>query len=280
MRPALRTCADYATLGRESKAMDGMEITFLGTGTSHGIPVIGCSCAVCRSPDPRDKRLRTAIHVRAPEISFCVDTPPDFRQQCLREGITSLDAVVYTHAHSDHVLGFDDLRRFCEIEDKTIPVHASPPTLSTLSRVFSYAFDDSPKYRTYVRPEARPFEGAFELGATRIEPVELPHGRVTTNGLIFHRGGRKALAYMTDCQAVPEAAIRAAEGAEVLVIDALRHAAHSTHLTVEQAAEISRRIGAGRTYFIHMCHDLGHEVTESSLPDHIRLSYDGLRITV
>lgn len=280
MRPALRTWADYATLGGESKAMDGLEITFLGTGTSHGIPVIGCSCSICHSPDLRDKRLRTAIHVRSPEMSFCVDTPPDFRQQCLREGIVELDAVIYTHAHSDHILGFDDLRRFCEIEDKTIPVYGSTETLKSLARVFQYAFDDSQKFRTYVRPEARPFGGAFELGNTKILPVSLPHGRMTTSGLIFSRGGRKLFAYMTDCQAVPPEAVEAARGAEVLVLDALRHVPHSTHLSIEEAMGVVRQIQPGRTYFIHMCHDLGHAITEASLPENIRLSYDGLRITV
>lgn len=260
--------------------MGEMEITFLGTGTSHGIPVIGCNCRVCHSPDPRDKRLRTAIHVQSPETAFCVDTPPDFRSQCLREGIAQLDAVVYTHSHCDHVLGFDDLRRFCEIEDKSIPIHGSQRTLNDLARVFNYAFDSGPKFRNYVRPEANVITGPFDLGRTTIIPVELPHGRAITNGLILERGGRKRLAYMTDCQAVPPDAVEAARGVDVLVIDALRHAAHSTHLTVAQALGVVEEIRPKKTYFIHMCHELGHEETESGLPEHIRLSYDGLRIAV
>jgi phosphoribosyl 1,2-cyclic phosphate phosphodiesterase len=260
--------------------MDGLEITFLGTGTSHGVPVIGCSCPVCHSPDLRDKRLRTAIHVKSPEFSFCVDTPPDFRQQCLREGIVQLDAVVYTHSHSDHVLGFDDLRRFCEIEDKTIPIYASPATLHDLARVFQYAFGEGPKFRSYVRPEARTIDGAFHLGETKIVPVALPHGRTTTTGLIFWRGGRKRFAYMTDCEAVPPEAVEAAYGVDVLVLDALRHDAHSTHLSITQALGVVEKIQPRKTYFIHMCHDLGHEETEASLPENVRLSYDGLRITV
>ncbi len=276
----MRTFADYDIVAAESKAMDGLEITFLGTGTSHGIPVIGCNCAVCHSSDPRDKRLRTAIHVRSPECSFCVDTPPDFRHQCLREGIADLDAVVYTHSHSDHILGFDDLRRFCEIEDKTIPLHGSPHTLTELAKKFEYAFDSGPKYRTYVRPEPCPFEGPFSLGETRIIPVDLPHGRMTTSGLIFWRGGRKRFAYMTDCHSVPPEAVEAALGVEVLVLDALRYTHHSTHLTVEEAIATVSRIQPKQTYFIHMCHDLGHAETEAQLPEHIRLAYDGLRITV
>lgn len=257
-----------------------MEITFLGTGTSHGIPVIGCNCPVCQSPDPRDKRLRTAIHVRSRECSFCVDTPPDFRLQCLREGITALDAVVYTHSHSDHILGFDDLRRFCEIEDKAIPLHGSPHTLAELAKKFEYAFEDGPKFRTYVRPQACPFEGPFSLGGTDIVPVALPHGRATTNGLIFWRGGRKRFAYMTDCHSVPPDAMEAARGVDVLVLDALRYTHHSTHLTVEQAIATAGQIQPKQTFFIHMCHDLGHAETEAQLPDHIRLAYDGLRLTV
>jgi len=260
--------------------MQDMEITFLGTGTSHGIPVIGCGCRVCHSIDSRDKRLRTSILVSTPEIVFTVDTPPDFRTQCLREDITHLDAVVYTHSHCDHILGFDDLRRFCEMEDKAIPVYGSRRTLDDLARIFSYAFDASEKFRTYVRPSPSVIDGPFRLGETEIVPVRLPHGRTTTNGLIFWRGGRKRLAYMTDCQAVPPEAEEAARGADVLIIDALRHAAHSTHLSVEQALEAADRIKPARTYFIHMCHDLGHAETEANLPGNVRLSYDGLRIAI
>jgi phosphoribosyl 1,2-cyclic phosphate phosphodiesterase len=260
--------------------MAEMEITFLGTGTSHGIPVIGCDCRVCSSTDPRDKRLRTAIHVRTPEAAFCVDTPPDFRTQCLREGISSLDAAVYTHSHCDHVLGFDDLRRFCEIEDKGIPIYAAERTLKDLARVFNYAFEEGPKFRNYVRPVPHVIDGPFVLGGTTLVPVDLPHGRAITTGLVFQREDRNLLAYMTDCQAVPPEAVEAANGVEVLVIDALRHSSHSTHLTVAQAVEVVAQIRPKKTYFIHMCHELGHEETEALLPEDIRLSYDGLRITV
>jgi len=260
--------------------MQDMEITFLGTGTSHGIPVIGCGCRVCRSTDPRDKRLRSSLLVRTPEMVFSVDTTPDFRAQCLREEITRLDAVVYTHSHCDHVLGFDDLRRFCEMEDKAIPLYGSQRTLDDLARIFQYAFDDSPKFRTYVRPDPHVIEGPFRLGETGIVPVRLPHGSTTTNGLVLWRGGRKLLAYMTDCQDVPAEAEESARGADVLVIDALRHEPHSTHLSIRQALAVVDRIQPGQTYFIHMCHDLGHAETESLLPQNVRLSYDGLRLSL
>jgi len=260
--------------------MQDLQITFLGTGTSHGIPVIGCECAVCKSSDPRDKRLRTAIHIQMPSLSIAVDTTPDFRAQCLRENITRLDAVLYTHSHVDHILGFDDLRRFCELDNKAIPVHGSQRTLSDLKRVFQYAFDGSARYPNYVRPDPITMEGRFSLDGFDIVPVDLPHGRMVTNGLVFEKNGHRLFAYYTDCQSIPAEAEEAARGVEVLVIDALRHTAHSTHLTVQGALEAARRIGARQTWFIHMCHELGHAETEAELPTDVRLAYDGLRIHV
>ena len=260
--------------------MQELQITFLGTGTSHGIPVIGCECAVCKSPDPRDKRLRTAIHIQMPTLSVVVDTTPDFRTQCLRENITRLDAVLYTHSHVDHILGFDDLRRFCELENKAIPVHGSAQTLASLQRVFQYAFDGSARYPNYVRPDPITMQGRFSMDGFDIVPVDLPHGRMITNGLVFEKNGRRRFAYFTDCQSVPAEAEEAARGVDVLVIDALRHTAHSTHLTVQGALEAARRIGARQTWFIHMCHEIGHAETEASLPPDVRLAYDGLRIDV
>ena len=260
--------------------MGELEVTFLGTGTSHGIPVIGCQCRVCCSADPRDKRLRAAIQVRTPEMVIQVDTPPDFRTQCLREAVTRLDAVIYTHSHTDHVLGFDDLRRFCEMEDKHMPIYAAERTLDDLRRVFRYAFDDGYRFPNYIRPKAVTVTGPFFLGETEIVPVDLPHGRMTTTGLVFQRQGRRLLAYYTDCEKVPAAAEEAARGVEMLVLDALRHAPHSTHMTIEQASAAAGRIGASRTFFTHMCHDLAHAETESLLPESIRLAYDGLEVSV
>lgn len=260
-------------------ASNEFEIRFLGTGTSHGIPVIGCDCPVCKSTDPRDNRTRTSAYIRTPECEFVIDTTPDFRQQCLREDIRRLDAVIYTHSHTDHILGFDDLRRFCEMEDKRMPIYAAPDTMSDLRRVFAYAFEDRVS-KNYVRPDPRIINGPFFLGETEVVPLRLPHGRMILNGYLFRRNGRNLLAYMTDCHAVPPEAAELARGADVLVVDALRFAPHSTHMTVEQALEASQCVGPGCTYFIHMCHDLSHEKTERQLPDHVFLSHDGLRRTL
>jgi phosphoribosyl 1,2-cyclic phosphate phosphodiesterase len=260
--------------------MREVEITFLGTGTSHGVPVIGCQCHVCLSVDPRDKRLRSAIQIRTPEMVIQVDTPPDFRTQCLREAVTRIDAVVYTHSHTDHILGFDDLRRFCEMEDKAMPIYASERTLNDLRRVFRYAFDAEYRFIGYIRPEPVCFDGPFWLGATEVIPFDLPHGRTTTSGLIFRRDGRNLLAYFTDCKKVTKEAEEAARGAEILVLDALRHASHMTHMSLGEAIETSNRIAPVQTYFTHMCHDLGHAETELLLPENIRLAYDGLVVRI
>jgi phosphoribosyl 1,2-cyclic phosphate phosphodiesterase len=260
--------------------MRELEITFFGTGTSQGIPMIGCHCAVCTSADPRDRRTRAAIQVRTPEMVIQVDTPPDFRTQCLREGVTRIDAVVYTHSHSDHILGFDDLRRFCEMEDKAMPIHANTRTMRDLQRVFAYAFDPQYHFRAYIRPLPVLMDGPFRLGGTEIVPVDLPHGRMTTAGLVFQRGGRKLLAYFTDCSEVPEAALAAAHGVDTIILDALRHQPHNTHMSVGQAIAAAEAAGARRAFFTHMGHALGHEETERHLPPHIRLAYDGLRLAI
>lgn len=260
--------------------MRELEILFLGTGTSHGVPMIGCSCEVCTSTDPRDQRLRSAIQIRTPELVIQVDTPPDFRTQCLREKIEHIDAVVYTHSHTDHILGFDDLRRFCEMDDMEMPVYGSARTIADLTRVFDYAFSGNFRYRVYVRPVPVIIDGPFRLGETAITPVSLPHGRMETTGLIFSRGGRKLFAYFTDAANVPDEVVEMTKGVDTLVLDALRHEPHPTHMSVTQALAISERIGPRVTYFTHLSHGLGHEKTERELPESVRLAYDGLRISV
>lgn len=242
--------------------------------------MIGCSCPVCLSGDPRDKRLRSSVHIRTPEMIIQVDTPPDFRTQCLREKIERIDAVVYTHSHTDHILGFDDLRRFCEIEDKGMPIYGSPRTIADLARVYEYAFSGEFRNRHYIRPDPVIIDGSFSLGQTDIVPVNLPHGRMETTGLIFSRGGRRLFAYFTDCASVTDEAVAAAAGVDTLVVDALRYTPHPTHMTVSQALEVAERINPRRTYFTHLSHDLGHADTEKQLPENVRLAYDGLRISV
>ncbi|MEO6848449.1 MAG: MBL fold metallo-hydrolase [Chthoniobacterales bacterium] len=257
--------------------MSQFEIIFLGTGTSQGVPAIGCDCRICQSSDPRDKRLRSAIFVRTSECAFVIDTPPEFRIQCLREGIKQLDAVIYTHSHTDHILGFDDLRRFCEMTGEKIPIYAAPDTMADLRRVFQYAFEEV-VWKNYIRPDPHVIDGPFLIGDIQLIPLRLPHGKIILNGYLMMRNNEKLAAYMTDCHSVPEDVMETIKGVKILIIDALRHKEHPTHLSISQATAVARKVEAKSTYLIHMSHDVMHAETQASLPENIFLSYDGLHI--
>lgn len=258
--------------------MNSLNLTFLGTGTSHGVPMIGCSCAVCTSTDSRDQRTRTSLLLGTPTHQILIDTTPDLRSQCLREKINRVDAVLFTHPHTDHIMGFDDVRRFCEMQDIAMPIYASPFTMEKLKEAFRFAFDDPKPWKNYLRLEPHLIEGIFELGDLEIIPVSLPHGKMTTLGFVFQQQGKKLLAYYTDCQEVPEQALEAAAGAKVLVLDALRETYHPTHLNVEGALAAAARIKAKTTYFIHFAHDISHAKKERELPANVKLAYDGLKV--
>jgi len=260
--------------------MAELAITFLGTGTSQGVPFVACDCPVCQSEDPRDKRLRSSILVEAGETLVLIDTTPDLRGQALRHGLRRIDAAVFTHSHTDHVAGFDDLRRFCELSDRPMPVYASPHTMAELRRMFYYAFDGQHSYRNYVRPEPHEITGPFMIGDLEISPAEVPHGKMLVYGYIFARHGRKLAAYFSDCHDVPPAIVEQIQDIPVLIIDALRHEPHPSHLSLKEALEVAIRAKARRTWFTHVGHDLGHEATESLLPAAVRLAYDGLRIEI
>jgi len=261
-----------------ARFMADFTFTFLGTGTSHGIPVLTCGCPVCRSDDPRDKRTRAAAYVETPECAWVVDTGPDFRQQALREGIRRVDAVVLTHAHTDHIMGFDDLRVFCH-GGKTLPVYGSEPTLAQLRQSFSFAFDGKNRWPGYLHPEAHPVQDAFLLGQTEIVPLPVPHGRMTTYGYLFSRGGKPLLAYLSDCKALPESVRARLAGVDTLVLDALRRKEHPTHMNIAEALDTADAIKPRLTLFTHLCHDLGHAEIEATLPENVRIATDGMKLT-
>ena len=261
--------------------MADLQITFLGTGTSQGVPMIACTCPVCTSGDPRDHRTRSSVFVRTPEAAFVLDTGPDFRAQCLRERIGGLDAVVYTHAHTDHIMGFDDLRRFCDLHpENKMPIYASPETMAALERCFRFAFDGSARFPGYIRPEPHLVDGPFWIGETEITPLPVPHGSITVNGYLFTRHGRRLFAYLSDCKAVSPAVRATIAGVEVLTLDALRHRLHPTHMNLDEALEVSAAVRPVQTWLTHLCHDLGHVETEKTLPAGVRIAYDGLRIAL
>jgi phosphoribosyl 1,2-cyclic phosphate phosphodiesterase len=239
--------------------------------------MIRCDCAVCRSTDPRDNRTRASVYLETPEGSYVVDTGTDFRTQCLRENIWQVDAVIMTHAHTDHVMGFDDLRRFAAPQAGRMPVYASAETMADLERVFEFAFQTVSPWPGYLKPEPHVISGPFSLGNTDITPLPVPHGSSETYGYLFARKGVKLLAYLSDCSAVPDEIARQIENVELLVIDALRKKPHPTHLSIGQALEVAQRVQPARTLFTHICHELAQSA-ESELPPNVGLAYDGLRI--
>ncbi|CAN5583964.1 MBL fold metallo-hydrolase [soil metagenome] len=238
--------------------------------------MIGCDCAVCRSPDPHDQRLRSSIYIETPEAAWVVDTGTDFRTQALRADIRRLDAVVFTHSHTDHIMGFDDLRRFGAIRGY-MPVYASAETMADLRRVFRFAFEAENPFPGYLKPEPHIVEGPFQLGETTITPLPVPHGSATVNGYLFTRGERKLLAYLSDCSEVPKAIAQEIAGVKALVIDALRPKPHPTHLSVDQALAVAARVQPEMTYFTHIAHELPH-AAEADLPPDARIAYDGLKL--
>ncbi len=267
-----------ATLNSETRSGKSRDLmlTFLGTGTSQGVPMIGCDCEVCHSPDPKDERLRSSVYIQTPECSFVVDTGTDFRTQALRQNVRNVDAVIFTHSHTDHIMGFDDLRRFA-YQRGYMPVYASADTMRDLERVFEFAFKALNPFPGYLKPEPHVVDGPFSLGSTTITPLPVPHGNTTVNGYLFARDGTKLIAYLSDCSGVPDDIAKKIGGVEVLIIDALRHKPHPTHLSVDQAIEVANRVQPGRTYFTHICHELPQS-SESELPRHTFLAYDGLRL--
>ena len=252
-----------------------VQITVLGSGTSSGVPTIGCDCEVCQSPDPRDKRLRPSILLRYADRNVVIDTTPDFRAQVLRAGIRRLDAVLYTHAHADHILGLDDVRPFNFFQKQLIPLYATEETFAVIRRVFCYAFE-APGESSAPRLDLRTLDGGvFELFGMEFLPIRLDHGKGVTYGFRFGRA-----AYLTDHSRVPDESKAQLAGLDVLFLDALRRRPHPTHTTLDDAIALAGELGARRTYFTHMCHDLHHERTEALLPGNIRLAYDGLELEV
>ncbi len=241
--------------------------------------MIRCDCAVCRSSDPRDNRTRASIYLETPECSFVVDTGTDFRMQCLRENIWQVDAVVFTHAHTDHMMGFDDLRRFAAPRGGRMPVYASAETMADLERVFEFAFKAASPPPGYLKPEPHVICAPFSLGQTMITPLPVPHGSSETYGYLFAREGTKLVAYLSDCSAVPDEIARQIAGVKVLIIDALREKPHPTHLSVGQALEVAQRVQPGRTLFTHICHELA-QTAEADLPANVGLAYDGLKLEI
>jgi phosphoribosyl 1,2-cyclic phosphate phosphodiesterase len=250
-----------------------MRVTFLGTGTSVGVPVITCGCDVCTSDDPRNNRLRAGLLLEWEDggepVRVLVDTTTDLRQQALRFGLERVDAVVYTHHHADHILGLDELRIYNFVHRIVIPLYGRRETLDGIRHTFHYAFDR--EARGVPRLELVTAEEPFELRGMRIEPVPVEHDRLTISA---YRIGN--FAYITDCSGIPAASAEALAGVDVLVIDALRRTPHPAHFTLDEALEQIERIGAPSAYLTHLSHEFDHATLEAELPDGVRVAHDGL----
>jgi phosphoribosyl 1,2-cyclic phosphate phosphodiesterase len=252
------------------------KIIVLGSGTSVGVPTIGCDCDVCRSSDPRDQRLRPSVLVSYQGRNILIDTTPDLRTQALRARINHLDAVLFTHSHADHVMGLDDVRPFNFRQKGHIPIYANEPTMAAIHRCFPYIFDGQKKESNVPRLTANTIDGSpIELFGMTFLPVPIMHGSQQIYGFRFGNA-----AYLTDHSEVPEASMDLLRDLDVLFLDALRYRPHATHSTVEHSIGTAQKLNARRTYFTHICHEIPHSAGEAKLPPNIFFAYDGLELDV
>jgi phosphoribosyl 1,2-cyclic phosphate phosphodiesterase len=255
--------------------MSKLKLTVLGSGTSMGVPTLGCHCAVCESTDPHDKRMRPSVLLEFNSHAVVIDTTPDFRSQAMRVGLERLDAVLYTHGHADHILGLDDIRPFNSKQSTIIPLYGSKEMFAILRRQFSYIFDPAPTVSSLPMVEIRDVKGPVDLFGTEFVPVRAFHGPLPVLGYRFGNA-----AYLTDFSAVPESSKELLYGLDHFILDALRYEPHPMHSNVEQSLALVAQLKPAHAWFTHICHDLGHAQTNAKLPRNVRLAYDGLQLDV
>jgi len=256
-----------------------MQFTFLGTSTSVGIPVIGCDCEICASQNPKYHRMRSSVHIQTATHSILIDSGPDLRQQALRQGLDTVDAVLYTHQHLDHIAGFDELRAFCWRREDPLPLYSTPKCLEELERVYNWAFSEGNTYKGYIRPKSIPIMGTFKLGETRITPIPVEHGTVETIGYLFDHGS-SSIAYIPDVKYLKPGAAELLVNLDHLVIDCLRERPHPTHMSLEKSLATIKVLEPTRAWLTHISHEMNIPEIEPNLPSHVKFAYDTLSLTI
>ena len=251
-----------------------MKITFLGTGTSHGIPMIGCKCNVCTSTNPKDQRYRCSILIETQEKRILIDTPPELRLQMIREDLDYVDSILFTHSHADHVFGLDDVRRFNDFTHKALPCFGNKECLDTIRQAFEYIFIKTQKGGGKPKIDLNIVDSEFETQGIKIIPIPVKHGIVDVYG---YRIGN--FAYVTDCSYIPETSFKLLKGIKLLVLGVVRPTPHECHFSLDEGFEVVRRLKPEMTYYTHIAHKLAHDETNSALPNNIQLAYDGLKLT-
>lgn len=249
-------------------------LTFLGTSTSVGIPVIGCDCRTCESLDPKDKRMRSSVIIESQEQTILVDAGPDLRQQSLRHGLTKVDHVLYTHAHLDHIAGFDELRAFCWRRDDLLPIYGNEGCIFELKRMFSWAFSEDNIYQGYVRPTAHVFKDPFYLGELLVTPIPVNHGKLETNGFKFSKKDGSSIVYICDVKEIPVSSYPLIGSPDTLIIDCLREEDHVSHMCLSESLAAIEKIQPNRALLTHISHEMNYLEIEKSLPENVSFSFD------
>jgi len=251
-------------------------ITFLGTGTSHGVPIIGCNCKTCTSDDPKNKRYRSSIYVETNEKNILIDTSPDLRTQLLENNITDIDLVLFTHAHADHIMGFDDLRAINRLNKEDIPCYGNKETLDALRRKFRYIFEKK-DYCKFAIPSVNMIEinNTIKFGNLKITPLPVQHNHDIVLGYRINN-----MAYITDCSHIPKDTSKLIEDIDMLILDALRYESHPKHFNIDQAVEVIKDLGVPKAYLTHISHEIEHNKVNQKLPEGIELAYDGLKVEI
>lgn len=253
-----------------------MNFTFLGTGTSHGVPMIGCECDVCTSTEPKNKRRRCSLYIITEGQHLIIDTPPDFREQVLTFGVKEINAAFITHPHADHIMGFDDIRRFSALKNQHIPVYGSPTTIQMMRTIFHYV-DKGYNFQSVPRVQFKEQHKTVSIGKVKVTPLSVQHGQDSIYGYLVE-GDNKRLAYIPDCNSIPETTMKLLTDIDIMILDGLRPQPHPTHFSTSESLAHLKIIGAKQSFITHLTHDCDHYKLQDKVGNSVTVPWDGLQI--